>query len=159
MGWRRGQAYSQDLRERVLAAKGGAASTAERFGVSVSYVVKARQRRDRCGQICAGAQTSHMPAKLAGHDQALREQVARVPDATLAELTVWAREELNVSVSVSAMWVRLRRLALTLKKRHLSPPNGRVRTLPRHAGAGISGSRNSTYGGWFSSMKPGPRPT
>jgi transposase len=136
MGWRRGQAYSQDLRERVLAAAGSAAATAERFGVSVSYVVKARQRRDRWGQVYAGAQTSHTPAKLAGHDQALREQVARVPDATLAELAVWAQTELGVSVSVSAMWVRLRRLQLTLKKRPWSPPNGRVRMLPRRVGVG-----------------------
>ncbi len=40
---RRGQAYSQDLRERVLAADDlSARQAAARFGVSVSYVVKAR---------------------------------------------------------------------------------------------------------------------
>ena len=44
MGWRRGQAYSEDLRSRVLAAEGSARAVAARFGVSVSYVVKARQR-------------------------------------------------------------------------------------------------------------------
>ena len=48
--WRRRQAYSQDLRERVLAADAlSAREAAARFGVSVSYVVKARQRRDRGG--------------------------------------------------------------------------------------------------------------
>ena len=138
MAWRRGRAYSQDLRQRVLAAAGSAAATAERYGVSVSYVVKARQRRDRWGQVCAGAQTSHTAAKLAGHDQALREQVARAPDATLAELTVWAQAELGVSVSVSTMWARLRRLQLTLRKRHWSPPNRPGRMLPRHVGVGRS---------------------
>ena len=49
MRWRRGQTYSQDLRERVLAAEGSARQLAARFGVSVSYVVKARQRRSRDG--------------------------------------------------------------------------------------------------------------
>jgi transposase len=50
MGWRRGQAYSQDLRDRVLAVDQlTARQAAERFGVSVSYVVKARQRLARTG--------------------------------------------------------------------------------------------------------------
>lgn len=57
--WRRGQAYSQDLRERVLAANQlSARQAAERFGVSVSYVVKVRQRRDRLGETTAGPQHS-----------------------------------------------------------------------------------------------------
>jgi len=50
MSWRRGQAYSQDLRDRVLAANTlSAREAAERFEVSVSYVVKARQRLARTG--------------------------------------------------------------------------------------------------------------
>ena len=45
MVWRRGQTYSQDLRDRVLGADTlTARQAAARFGVSVSYVVKARQR-------------------------------------------------------------------------------------------------------------------
>ena len=45
MAWRRGQALGQDLRDRVLADAGRPArAVAARFGVSVSYVVKARQR-------------------------------------------------------------------------------------------------------------------
>jgi transposase len=138
MGRRRGQAYSQDLRDRVLATEGSAASVSARFGVSVSYVIKARQRRDRHGDICAGAQTSHTPAKLAGHDEALREQVERMSDATLAELAAWVQAELGISVSIATMWARLRRLGLTLKKRHSSPPNRRVQISPRHASAGAS---------------------
>ena len=138
MGWRRGQAYSQDLRDRVLAADGSAASVAERFGVSISYVVKARQRRDRHGEVSAGVQASHTPAKLRGHDDALRAEVLRVPDATLAELTGWAATERGVSVSVSAMWTRLRRLKLTLKKRRSLPPSRRVPMSPRRAGNGTS---------------------
>jgi hypothetical protein len=50
MSWRRGQTYSQDLRDRVLGANTlSARQAAERFGVSVSYVVKARQRLARIG--------------------------------------------------------------------------------------------------------------
>ena len=48
MGWQRGRSYSQDLRERVLAADElSARQAAARFAVSVSYVIKARQRRPR----------------------------------------------------------------------------------------------------------------
>ena len=114
--WRQGQALSQDLRDRVLAVSGVSASVAARFGVSVSYVIKARQRRDRLGEMTAGAQRSHTPAKLAGHDDALRAEMARVPDATLADLRSWALATLGVAVSVSALSVRLKRLGLTLKK-------------------------------------------
>jgi transposase len=46
LSWQRGRAYSQDLRERVLVANElSARAAADRFGVSVSYVIKARQRR------------------------------------------------------------------------------------------------------------------
>ena len=38
MSWRRGKAYAQDLRDRVLAAKGRLREVAERFGVSQAYV-------------------------------------------------------------------------------------------------------------------------
>lgn len=131
MAWRRGQAYSQDLRDRVLASEGTAASVAGRFGVSISYVVKARQRRARHGQVCARPQRSHTPAKLAGHDEALRKQVRREPDWTLAELTAWAAAELRIHVSTTAMWTRLRRLRLTLKKRPSSLPSRRVRISPK----------------------------
>lgn len=84
--WRRGQAYSQDLRERVLAADDlSARQAAKRFGVSVSYVIKARQRRDRHGQLTPGPQRSWTPRKLAAHQAAIDARVREQPDATLAE--------------------------------------------------------------------------
>ncbi len=50
MGWRLGQAYGQDLRDWVLAMSGASiCEVAARFGVSPSYVSKARARqRDLC---------------------------------------------------------------------------------------------------------------
>ena len=52
MTWRRGQTYSRDLRDRVLAAGGESApEVAERLGVSASYVIKVWQRRDREGRL------------------------------------------------------------------------------------------------------------
>jgi hypothetical protein len=59
-GWCRGKAYSQDLRDRVLSADGvGCGQVAGRYGVSASYVVKARQRRDRLGEVTPGGDVAH----------------------------------------------------------------------------------------------------
>jgi|SRR5581483_6339752 len=116
MGWRRGQAYSQDLRDRVLAAVGSARAVAARFGVSISYVVKARQRRDRCGATTPGRQGSHTPRRLAGWHDAIAAQVRAHPDATLEELRQWLFETHGVRASMGLMWNTLERLELTLKK-------------------------------------------
>ena len=136
MGWRRGQAYSQDLRDRVLSASGSASVVGERFGVSRSYVVKARERRDRHGQTSAHPQRSQTPAKLAGHDTALRARLEAGPDATLAEHVEWAGDELGVCVSIKTMWKRLRQLGLTLKKRRLLRLSGCAPMSPMRASAG-----------------------
>ena len=123
MVWRRGQALGLDLRERVLAAEGGPCEVARRFGVSSSYVTKVRQRRQRLGDTGPGAPRNHCVAKLAGHEDALRAEVARRPDATLAELVEWVRDVLRVVVSVSNLSVRLRRIGLTLKKSRSPRPS------------------------------------
>ena len=67
MPWQRGKAYSQDLRDRVLAA----ADEGERVGhiaatlrVSVSYVSKVLSRRRLAGQTTAQPQRCHVVPKL-----------------------------------------------------------------------------------------------
>ena len=142
MFWRSGQAYSQDLRDRVLAAEGPAPAVAARFGVSVSYVVKARQRRTRDGETAARPQRSRTPRLLAGLHEVIRVHMLSHHDATLDDLRAWLREAHQVSVSVGLMWNTLARLGLTLKKRHSMPQSRRVRTLPRPAAAGGSYSQN-----------------
>ncbi len=57
MAWRRGQAYGQDLRERVAAATGlSLRAAAARFAVSPSYVAKVRLRLRRTGEATPGPQ-------------------------------------------------------------------------------------------------------
>ena len=137
--WRRGQAYSQDLRDRVLAADElSARQAADRFGVSVSYVIKARQRRDRRGDPRPGPQRSWTPRKLAEHHAAIDVHVRTHPDATLAELCAWVLDEFGVSASIGTMWNTLRRLGLTLKKSASKRPSGRALTSPRRVACGTS---------------------
>ena len=129
--WRRGKAYAQDLRDRVLSVDGVASGqVAARFGVSISYVVKARQRRDRLGAVTPGAQRSHTRPKLAGHEAVIRAQVRLLPDMTLDELRVWILKELSISVSITTVWKTPRRLELTRKKSSLSRPSRPVRISP-----------------------------
>jgi len=137
MAWQRGRAYSADLRERVLAAEGSARTVAARFGVSVSYVVKARQRRDRTGETAALKARQTQQRRLAGHEHALREEVARRLDATLAELRAWLQSERGVQVGITALWRELKRLGLTLKKGPSAQPNRIVRTWRQPALPGV----------------------
>jgi|SRR5215471_11386095 transposase len=142
MGWRRGQAYSQDLRDRVLAAEGSARSVAAQFLVSVSYVVKVRQRRERKGETSPGPQQSHTPRKLAGLHEAIATYAAEHTDATIEEFRVWLQVEHATYASAGLMWNTLDRLGLTLKKRRSVQPSRSVPMLPKHAAPGANCSRN-----------------
>lgn len=119
MTYQRGRAYSQDLRSRVLAASDRgltARQIAAMFDVSVSYPIKVRQRRDRTGETAALKPKQVQVRRLAGHEDALREQVACRIDATLAELCAWLGEQRGVQLGRTALWRGLVRLKLTLKK-------------------------------------------
>jgi len=130
------KAYSQDLRERVIAAvEGGLRTTAcaRLMRVSVSYVSKVIGRKRSSGEIAARPLGRGPRSKLADHHDALRRRVAAVPDATLAELRAWLLAEHGVSIGLSRLWVTLRRLGLTLKKSRSTPPSRGARTSPRRA--------------------------
>src|SRR5437588_3960674 len=89
MTWRRGTAYSQDLRDRVLAYSDPGELVGEiaaALCVSVSYVSKVLGRWARTAERCARPQRCHVQPKLAGLYDAIQAEVRARPDATLAEL-------------------------------------------------------------------------
>lgn len=129
-----GKPYSQDLRERVIASKDGggeAYKLAPLFRVSVSYIYKVLGRRRATEETTARSWAGGRKPKLAAQDEALRQRVAAVPDATLAELQAWLLAERGVTVSIGCLWKRLRHLELTLKKSRRGRPNRIGRTSPR----------------------------
>ncbi len=66
MAWRRGQAYGQDLRDRVLACPDlTLVEAATRSDVSPSYVSKMRARLRGPGDAAPGPQHNHVPLRLA----------------------------------------------------------------------------------------------
>ena len=143
MSWRRGQSYSQHLRDRVLAAVDGgmgAYPAAAVFRVSVSWIYKACARRRGTGETTARAQRNHVPPKLAAQDEAIRGKIKDEPDLTLSELRAWLSREHKVSISHAGMWKTLARLELTRKKRPSTQPNRTAPTSPRRELRGATAS-------------------
>ena len=119
MRWRRGRAYSQDLRDRVFAAADDGAQVgeaAEMLQVSVSYVSKVLERRRTTGETSARPQGGHVVPKLARLYQAIRSHVTGRPDATIEELRAWLLATYQVSASAGLIWHTLASLGLTHKK-------------------------------------------
>ena len=89
MAWQHGRSYSQDLRDRVLAADAlTSRQAAARFAVSVSYVIKARQR-DRTGALTTKTCGYRRAPGLSGLDEVIVAEVERRLSATLADLREW----------------------------------------------------------------------
>ena len=116
------EAYPSKLRELVLGAYAEGLKTkqvAERFKVSRSWARAVKRRLREDGSRDARAQAKHGPDPSLdpGDRRRLEALVARVPDATLAEL----RARLGRAVSASTVDRALAALGLTYKKR----PSGR----------------------------------
>lgn len=161
MLFQRGKAYSQDLRERVLAAAdegGRVGQIAGGLRVSISYVSKVLSRRDKTGETTARPQRCHLTPKLADLHEAIRQQVGARPDATIAELRAWLLATHEVAVSDGLLCKTLAELDLTLKKSRFARPNRIALMSPRRGRCGASNNPSSTPVNWSSSTRRGPRP-
>ena len=122
------EAYSMDLRKRVLAACDagkGTLEVARLYEVSPAWVRRLKQRRREWGMIEALPKNSGRKPKLTLDDQKrLVELVAKTPDATLEEL----RDALDVKVNPTTICRALKRLELTFKKSPSMPPSRTGRT-------------------------------
>ncbi len=153
MAWRRGRAYGQDLRDRVLAAADlSLRAAAARFAVSPSYVSKVRARLRETGEATPGPQRNHVPPRLASVAEALRARVASGSDASLAELRAWALAGHGVRVSQPVLWKTLARLGLTRKKTRSANLAGmpaaprRIDRRRGHDGSGFAGFAHGASG-------------
>jgi transposase len=129
-----GAAYSQDLRDRVLAARDRGLRTrqvAQVFAVSPAWVRRVMQRRRETGQTAPLPRGGVTVVKI--DLQRLRQLVAQQPDATVREL----HGRLGITCSVSAVDMALRRLGLTFKKRRCRRPNRIGPTWPSDAPSGV----------------------
>ena len=125
-----GRAYSQDLRDRVIAAVEAGQSrnaVARRFDLSVSCVVKWLQRYHHEGSKKARKIGGYRPYALAEHRVFVLGRLGEKPDLTISALT----DELaarGIKVSRFAVWHFLQHERLSFKKksaRRRAGPAGR----------------------------------
>lgn len=128
MSLKRGQEYSQDIRDRVLDAKGSIRMVSDRLSVSPSYVSKVTSRLRLTGQRTTKPRGGQRKAILAGREELLQERLEAVKDATLEELRGWLLEVHSIKISVGALWNTLHRMGLRFKKKRA---RGRARAAGR----------------------------
>jgi transposase len=105
--------YSQDLRERVLAAYDRGMPTRQvsiMFCVSPAWARRVKQRRRETGEIKSRPMGS--PGIIKVDRSRLAELVREDPDATLVEI----RERLGVACAISTICVALKKMGLSFKK-------------------------------------------
>jgi transposase len=133
-------AYSLDLRKRVLAACDaghGTKEVAKVFDVSPSWVRRLKQRRRELGTIAplpcrAGRKPKFSEADL----RRLRDLVEQQPDATLKEL----QSRLGMDVTTASICRRLQELRLSFKKKSCTPASKTGRTSEIGGTTGMSSS-------------------
>jgi len=130
--------YSQDLRDRVLAAYDRGMQTRQivkMLEVSGSWARHVKQRRRETGKTTALPMGGIRVVKI--DLEKLRELVAAQPDATIFEL----HERLGAACGRSAVAMALVRLNLTRKKRQFTPPGRIARTSVPSERTGKTASR------------------
>jgi len=109
------EAYSMDLRLRVMADVDGRMRTTEvakKYSVSAGWIRKLKRFRRETGSFAPRVQRVSHATKLDGELPRLEKLVQEQPDATLREL----HRALGVQVGVATVWRALKRLQFTFKK-------------------------------------------
>ena len=149
-------AYSNDLRDRVLAAYDRGMRTkeiAEVFQVSPAWARRIKQCRRETGRVRPLSPGRKRGRMIDG--ERLAQFVAAQPDLTLKEL----RQKLGISCSLSTVWNALDELGLSFKKSRSTPPSRTAQTLRSVVPNGSFGVPASIRVGCSLSTRPGPRPT
>lgn len=128
---------SLDLRQRIISTcdrgEGTQEQVARRFGVSYGMVKKLLQQRRKTGCIKPRHHLAGRKKKIvAEHRIAIRKQLQRKPDMTLAEL----RDALGLECTLPAIHYVLVDMGLTYKKRRSAPPSKTAKTSPKRGGGG-----------------------
>ena len=113
------QAYSNDLRERVVfAVQSGETcrAVAARFSVSVASVVRWSQRQRETGSVDPGKMGGHRPWLLAPHREFIAERMKQTPHLTVSGLQAELAER-GVRVCRDTVWRFLRHEGLSFKKK------------------------------------------
>lgn len=114
-----GRPYSEDLRERIVAAVEAGHSrraAARMFAVSPSCAVKLIRRWRETGSVKPGKTGGSKGSKLEPHAEWLLAAIQEAPDLTLGEIQARLRTEREASVSIGAIWNFFDRRDISFKK-------------------------------------------
>ena len=128
-------AYSKDLRTRVLAAvdRGTAYAEVSRlFGVSLATIGRYARRRRETGEVAPRPSPARTPriCNTAEERRALWAQLEANPEATLERHRELWEERGGARVSVATTSRAVRRLGWTYKQRLWRPPSATRRPAP-----------------------------
>lgn len=132
------QAYSQDLRDRVLGAiERGERPTdiAKRYEVSREWVYLVKNRFQGGGVRSSFRIGGHRRSRLADKESMIRGWIKAEVDLTLAEISERLKKH-GIEIKVAALWHQLNKWNLTYKK---NTARQRARERRRSAGAATMG--------------------
>lgn len=112
-------AYSQDLRDRALAAcerNESAAMIAQRLEVSESWVRQVYRRFKETGERTAHRLGGYRVSCIAPWKERIEGWIADKPDLTLVEITERLSDQ-NVRITSHPLWQQLKYWGLTYKKK------------------------------------------
>jgi len=110
---------SQDLRQRIIAARERGAGTGEvcrRFGVSRKSVERFWKQHRLTGECRPKQIGGYRRSRLEKHDRTYAVWIGAQADLTLSELQKTVSGDLKVSIGITALWHRLEPLGLSYKK-------------------------------------------
>jgi transposase len=121
------KAYTQELRERIVAAVDHGVprdEVAEVFGVGLSTIKRYLKQRRETGSVAPKPIPGRPPKKLGPLREGLSQQLGAVPDATLGQRCQLWEQSHGERVSQASMCRTIKRLGWTRKKRLWEPPKG-----------------------------------
>jgi len=122
--------FSQDLRERIIAARKAGHSAQEialLFQVSKRTVERFWSKYQKTGAVLSKPRGGYRRSQLEKHDGMLRRWIAENKGITLAELQSRIVQVLGIKLGTTALWHRLEHLGLSYKKnaaRRRAKPSG-----------------------------------
>ena len=123
------KAYSQDLREKVVAAvaqdRQSNRQIAETLDISEPTIERWTRRQRETGSVAASVHAGGVARVLAPHETFLRDAVKAQPDISLDELCVQIKTKLGLKVSGSMVSRELTRLQLARKKSRSTTQNAK----------------------------------
>src|SRR4051812_33542780 len=154
------EAYSEDLRERVIAAVDAGATrraAAVQFKVSISSAIRWGRRWQADWEIAAKPRGGSV-SPLEDHAAALVALVTESPDLTLDEFCALLRER-NIETSRVSVWRFFSRHGLSFKKKSCTPANRNGRMWPPRGSVGERISPRLRRRAWGLSTRPARPPT